>query len=111
MQPALRRMREAEHRRMVGGNLALAREAVGKRQVDWVREYGLRSSGRLGNWEAGEHYPNPLFLVQLCEDYGFTMDYFYRGQLAGVSVARAADLRRVEAERQAESAAEADRAS
>lgn len=111
MQRALRRMREDEHRRMVGENLRLAREAVGKRQVDWVRDYGLRSSGRLGNWEAGDHYPPPMFLVQLCEDYGFTTDFFYRGQMAGVSASRADDLRRVEADKRAEPAVEADRVS
>lgn len=98
-------MREADHRRMVGENLTLAREAVGKRRVQWTRDYHLGAASRLANWEAGDHYPSPWFLVRLCADYGFTMDWFYRRQLAGVSVERAADLRRAEAERPAASAA------
>lgn len=97
--------REEDHRRGVGERLALAREAVGKRQVDWAREYQLSSPSKLANWEAGSHYPAPWFLVRLCEDYGFTMDWFYRGVRAGVSVARADDLRRAAMEELAASPA------
>lgn len=83
----------------VGRNLALAREALGRTQSQLAREYadfGI-TPPKLNQWEAGLHYPDPFFLAQLCDDYGFTMDWFYRGLKAGVSVERAADLRQAEA--------------
>src|SRR5579864_3197545 len=93
-----RKMLEDDHRRLVGRALALARTAKGKRPTDWVRQYPLwlTHSSKLLNWEAGLNYPPPLFLLELCKDYGFTMDWFYRQQKAGVSAESAADLRRVE---------------
>lgn len=86
--------RPADHPRFVGENLALAREAVGARVSEWTRIYGLGYDSKLSNWEAGRHYPHPWFLSRLCHDYGFTMDWFYRRVLAGVSSELAADLRR-----------------
>ena len=105
---AMKRLDESDHRRQVGERLVLAREAVGKRQVDWAREYGLPTHSKLANWEAGTHYPSPWFLAQVCEDYGFTMDWFYRGVRAGVSAARADDLRRAMTEKPEASPARAD---
>lgn len=83
-------------KRQIGENLALAREAVGASQADWVRQYHLNPA-KISEWERGKYYPDPAFLVRLCDDYGFTMDWFYRRLKAGVSSARAADLRSVEA--------------
>lgn len=84
---------EALHRRQVGERLTVAREALGQRAVDWVRRYKLKTASRLSQWESGKSYPAPLFLVQLCEDTGLTIDYFYRGKKAGVSASLADDLR------------------
>lgn len=85
------------HKEFVGRQLMLAREALGMTHAALAREYGMKASNRLNQWEAGHYYPDPWFLKQLCDDKGFTMDWFYRGLKAGVSDARAADLRRVEA--------------
>lgn len=92
---------EADHRVFVGRNLALARTALGKRQTEWRTQYRLGSASKLSSWESGKNYPNPWFLLQLCNDYGFTMDWFFRGVRAGVPGGLADDLRRVEAEKPA----------
>jgi transcriptional regulator with XRE-family HTH domain len=81
-------------KRNVGANLALARESLGRRQNAFARDYGIPAN-RWNQWEAGLYYPDPFVLVQICKDHGFTMDWFYRGVMAGVSVERAAGLRRV----------------
>jgi transcriptional regulator with XRE-family HTH domain len=87
---------EQDLRDFVGENIALARTALGKRQVDWVREYPqfLTSRGKLANYENGDRFPSPLFLVQLCKDYGLSMDWFYRRDAAGVSERLAQLLRK-----------------
>lgn len=94
--------REEDHRVFVGSNLAVARTALGCSQAKWERDYGF-SQTRQSNWEGGKHYPNPWFLYRICADYGLTMDWFYRGVLAGVSAERADDLRRARAESEAAS--------
>lgn len=95
-----KQMAEADHKRFVGENLMIARTGIGKRQSEWLKSYPtyITSQGKLANWEKGDHYPPPIFLVRLCEDYGFTMDWFYRRRLAGVSSELVDGLRRAEAE-------------
>lgn len=91
-------IKAANHKKMVGENLALARESLGKKQAPFARHLGLTPS-KLNQWEAGIYYPDPLVLIRLCTDYGFTMDWFYRGAVAGVSFERVDDLRRVAEEK------------
>lgn len=89
----------SSHKEFVGDQLRLAREALGLSQAALARQYGMKASNKLNQWERGLYYPEPWFMKRLCDDYGFTMDWFYRGMKAGVSAERAADLRRVEGER------------
>lgn len=106
--PTQTKISEAEHKRFVGENLTRAREAVDKTPTEWVRRYPtyLTSQSKLTNWENGDYYPSPLFLKKLCEDYGLTMDWFYRRVLSGVSASVADDLLRAEAGKSASSSAE-----
>jgi hypothetical protein len=92
---------DADHRRFVGENLALVRTALGKRSADWVKDYPtyITSAGKLTNWEVGDNYPALGFLLKLCEDYGLTTDWFYRGRLAGLSSDWVDDLRKAAQER------------
>lgn len=101
------RMIAATHKEAVGQNLAKARMALGMIQAELARELGIKPN-KLNQWEQGLYYPDPWLLKTLCDEYGFTMDWFYRGNRAGVSAARAADLRRVEAASLAASRAAAD---
>lgn len=84
----------SDHKRLVAESLALARESLGKGQKAFAAKYGI-TPNRWNQWEAGIYYPDPYVLVQICRDYGFTMDWFYRQAMAGVSDERADDLRRV----------------
>lgn len=101
-------LREVDHKEFVGHNLMIAREALQATQAQWTRDYALGSASKINQWERGKYYPNPWFLIRLCADHGLTMDWFYRGQRAGVASSVAADLRRAEAEISAASQAAAD---
>jgi hypothetical protein len=68
----------------VSRRLRVAQTALGARGKDWAETYGEGES-TIANWKAGDNYPNPWFLTRLCEDTGLTMDFFYRGSLAGVA--------------------------
>lgn len=92
------RIDASRHKEFVGSQLALARTALGFSQAALARRYGMKGN-KLNQWERGLYYPEPWFMKQFCDDYGFTLDWFYRGLKAGVSSERADDLRRVEAER------------
>jgi transcriptional regulator with XRE-family HTH domain len=89
---------KSDHKAFVGQNLALARTSLGKSQAAFARDFGV-ASNKLNQWEAGLYYPDPYVLRQMCDDLGFTMDWFYRGVRAGVSEQRAAGLRQARAEK------------
>ncbi len=88
------------HKEQVCTRLKMAREAVGIGQAKLARSYGV-APNKWNQWEKGLHYPAPHIIARFCDDYGFSADWFYRGILAGVSVERADDLRRVAAEKSA----------
>ena len=104
--PFVSGMIEADHKSFVGSQLKIAREALGIPGSELMRRYGFPPGGKLTNWEKGDNYPSPWFLARLCSDYGFTIDWFYRGVLAGVSSELAENLRRGEAGMTAVSRAE-----
>jgi len=91
--PNFWKLEKDAHKRFVGEQLSYARSALGLGQAELGRKYGI-AQNKLNQWEAGLYYPDPRFLAQFSQDYGWTMDYFYRGEMAAVSVARADDLRR-----------------
>lgn len=95
------------HKEFVGQNLAEARRAIGKKQIEMAAELGI-APNKLNQWESGLYYPDPWLLTRICDEYGFTMDWFYRRNRAGVAAGRADDLRRVEAESAAAAGAGAD---
>ena len=82
----------SDHKAEVGKNLRLARESLGISQAKMARNYGF-AANRLNQWEAGIYYPDPYFLSSFCRDFGFSMDWFYRGQMGAVSASRVDDLR------------------
>lgn len=64
----------------VGRNLMLARLELDKNRTRFASRYKVHHT-LWAKWEKGENYPDPAVMVRLCEDYGLTMDYLYRGRL------------------------------
>lgn len=63
--------------------LVLARIALGKSQAALARGM-LISPQRWNNYERGIRPIDIEFAARLCERYGLTMDYLYRGVMAGL---------------------------
>ena len=68
----------------LGVRLRWAREAENKTQADMCRLLDDMDPSTWNRWEHGSRYPDPVVMVRLCERFGLTMDYLYRGKLAGV---------------------------
>jgi transcriptional regulator with XRE-family HTH domain len=81
------RQLEADLRVTVGNNIELARTALGKSQADLQREYPqyLTTRTKLSAWENGDALASAVFLIALCDDYGFTMDFFMRSNMDAVA--------------------------
>jgi transcriptional regulator with XRE-family HTH domain len=79
-------MAEAEHKRQIGHRIRMVRIAVGQTQAEWRGEFGVKET-TISEWERGSNFAKPPFLVALCSAYRLTMDYFYRGETAGVGSA------------------------
>jgi hypothetical protein len=74
------------HKAFVARKLSVARLALNARSCEWSASYGAPENN-IANWISGRNYPDPLFLKQICDDTGLTMDWFYRGIMAGVQSA------------------------
>lgn len=88
------RIATATYKEFVGQNLIDARKSLGWKQAKLARELGI-ATNKLNQWEKGLYYPDPWLIKKFCEDYGFTMDWFYRRIRAGVSAERVDGLKRV----------------
>jgi len=88
-------MAQTPHKRAVGDRLRITIEAVAPSQAAFARVMDV-SPTKLGNWLRGDNYPEPLFLIRVCNEFGVTMDWFYRGSRAGVAASVAASLRQAE---------------
>ena len=73
----------AEHKKEVAANLRLICAVIGGHQSDIAAAIGV-SKSKLGNWLRGDNYPDPFAMWLLCERYGVTMDWIYRGRLFGL---------------------------
>lgn len=68
----------------IGKRVALAREALGMDQTEFARGVGKRQSACSG-WETGLRPPGLPIAHKLCDRYGLTLDYIYRGITAGLA--------------------------
>lgn len=68
----------------LGARLRWAREVVAESQAQLCRDLGGVDATAWNRWERGTRYPDPVVLVRLCDVFGLTMDYLYRGDLRGV---------------------------
>ena len=73
----------------VARNLRNAREELDPNRTRFAEEFGIHHT-LWGKWERGKtaagtgskgNYPDPAVMVELCEKYGLTMDFIYRGIL------------------------------
>jgi hypothetical protein len=80
------------HKVFVGNNLRLAIEALGLSQAEFSRRTKI-ATNKLHNYLRGDNYPDPLWLARVCDEFGLTTDWFYRGVRAGVAAAVAENLR------------------
>jgi DNA-binding transcriptional regulator YiaG len=85
-------MPATHHKVFVGNNLRLAIEALGLSQAEFARRTQI-SPNKLHNYLRGANYPEPYWLTKVCDDFGLTVDWFYRGIRAGVAAGVAANLR------------------
>jgi transcriptional regulator with XRE-family HTH domain len=76
-------MNSSDHKQHVGRNLALLLLAIGRPDAEIARSINI-SSSKLGNWKRGDNYPDPYAATQLCDRYGATMDWIFRGTLYGM---------------------------
>jgi transcriptional regulator with XRE-family HTH domain len=76
-------MISSDHKRQVGKNLSLLFQALGRQDAEIARSVGV-SNSKLGNWKRGANYIDPYVATQLCERYGVTMDWIFRGRLYGL---------------------------
>lgn len=71
----------------VGRRLAAARISIQKTQGEMAEEIGV-SKSRLSNWETGIRPADPMFLAKLAKRWGFSLDWFYMGEMGGIAVNR-----------------------
>jgi hypothetical protein len=76
-------MNSSDHKRQVGRNLSLLCQAIGSTDAEIARSVGV-SNSKLGNWKRGDNYIDPYVATQLCDRYGVTMDWIFRGKLYGL---------------------------
>ena len=88
-------MAATPHKTFVGNNLRLAIDALGLSQAEFCRRTGI-APNKLSNYLRGDNYPDPIWLVRVCDEFGLTTDWFYRGARAGVAAGVAAYLRAAE---------------
>lgn len=85
-------MTPSEHKAMVAANLRQIVEVIGGSQAAIAKRIGATPS-KFGNWLRGDNYPEPYAMWVLCEAYGVTMDWIYRGKTYGLPVELADGLR------------------
>jgi DNA-binding XRE family transcriptional regulator len=79
----MRKVREPEWLRQVGARLRLTRMALGIRQVDIARKFDC-STASWNHYETGKRPLDIDLAVQLCDEYGLTLDWLYRGDNSGL---------------------------
>lgn len=85
-------MTKSEFQRRVAENLTLIIGVLGPSQVEIARRIGV-SPSRLGNWMRADNFPDEYAMWRLCEEYGVTMDWIYRGRIYGLPAELADGLR------------------
>ncbi len=88
-----RPMDAALHKRRVGENLKMAREALGLSQPQLATRFSLGDDSKVSNWERGLNYPDPFFIWRLWQEERITADWVYLRQTRGLPSDLADSLR------------------
>ena len=67
----------------IGRRISAARDALDLSQVEVCRNIGVGET-TWNNWEHGKRKPDPIAMVRFANAYGVTLDWIYRGDLAGL---------------------------
>lgn len=71
--------RDLEWQKQIGKRLEIGLKVLGRRQADVARFLGM-SPQRLNNYVKGTRPLDMELAVQICDEYGLTLDYLYRGE-------------------------------
>jgi len=64
----------------VGRHLRMLRTALGHSQQDWA--YALQITPQvLNKWESGKRQPNIEVLFRICDSFGCSLDFIFRGKM------------------------------
>ena len=79
----------------VGDRLRAVREALELSQSDVARAIDVRAN-TYNQWEHGKRLIDPLVASRLCDQFGVTMDWIYRGNMSSLPQHLAAKLVRAD---------------
>lgn len=68
----------------IGERLRTLRLAMGASQTDWAERHAFNKT-QYNNWERGERRIPLEAAEKLCDLYGLTLDFVYRGRRDGLS--------------------------
>jgi transcriptional regulator with XRE-family HTH domain len=76
----------------VGRRLRLTRQALRMTQRDFSAAAGI-AANTYGQYETGTRLISPARAVELCDRYGLTLDWIYRGELGNLPYKLAAAIK------------------
>jgi transcriptional regulator with XRE-family HTH domain len=68
----------------IGGRIEAARSFLGKTQTEFAQGISATQSACSG-WETGDRPPGVRTANKLCDAYGLTLDYIFRGDTGGMT--------------------------
>jgi transcriptional regulator with XRE-family HTH domain len=80
---------DREYRVMVGGRLRSMRKMLGLKSAQMCDILGI-ARNTYSQWESGVNLPDVRAMVDLCDRFGVTLDYIYRGDKSGLPLRLAA---------------------
>jgi transcriptional regulator with XRE-family HTH domain len=78
-------MSESREFQEVGQRLRALRTGLGMSQRELCSEHGF-SPAQYNNWERGARRLSIEYAQKLCDSYGLTLDYIYRGRVDGLTI-------------------------
>ena len=92
-QLSISRLRAAEH---IATRLRHTREALGVNQREFARRVNLKPN-RYSQYESGARPLTIDAALRICDEYGVTLDWLYRGDRSRLPYHLAIDIARIEA--------------